>query len=752
MSVTPGARLGPYEILATIGAGGMGEVYRARDTRLGRTVALKVLHERADAPSSTLPLIEREARAAAALNHPHICTLYDIGHEGDLGYLVMEYLEGRTLEAVLRAGPLPAATVVLYARQLVGALASAHVKRVIHRDLKPANLFLTDDGTLKVLDFGIAKSVVSENADAATRRRTTESGTFIGTVGYAAPEQLRGEPVDHRTDIFAVGIVLSELITGRAPFARGSTVDTLSAILHEEPLPLPATVPVPLAAAIARCLQKDPARRFQSARELLEALDRPAEPTAAIAIARVAAGPPSLAVLPFSDLSPAHDQEYFCDGMADELITALMSLPGVRVASRTSAFQFKGRAEDVGEIGRRLKVQHVLEGSVRCAGNRLRVTVQLTDVAEGFQVWSERYDRALDDVFAVQDEIARAIVERLELDLGRRDTRIVPDATRNMSAYNHYLKGRYLLFKLTMDGLKEGMAQLAEAVGLQPDYADAHASLAYGYLLQSFSSAAPRQVMPFAKAAAKRALQLNPDLAQGHLALASVRHWYDWDWAGAESAYRRAIELSPADAMARFNYAELLVVLGRSDAVEEAATAAEQDPISPIVCRATGDALYVSRRYDEAIEYATRMLALEPSFFSTYWILGLALTGKGLYADAIAAFERGRAHSHGDPPLESFLGWASALAGDRDRARTIARELEARRAIGYVSPTSIGLIYQGLGEMDDALRWYSLAVAERSLDCPSYLHVPYFDAAREDPRFQALTAQIQGGRPDARLE
>jgi TolB-like protein/Flp pilus assembly protein TadD len=726
----------------------MGEVYRARDTRLDRTVALKVLHARADAAASALPLIEREARAAAALNHPHICTLYDIGHEGDFGYLVMEYLEGKTLEDVLRTGPLSPATVLLYARQLAGALTAAHGKRVIHRDLKPANLFLTNEGTLKILDFGIAKSVVPEGADAVTRRRTTQSGTFIGTVGYAAPEQLRGEPVDHRTDIFAVGVVLSELVAGHPPFARSTTVDTMSAILHEPPPPLPSDVPSALAAAIAKCLEKSPARRFQSAAELLAALDPPVTATGEGAVPSDA--PPSIAVLPFADLSPGKDQEYFCDGMADELITALMSLEGVRVASRTSAFQFKGRAEDVGEIGRRLRVRHVLEGSVRRAGNRLRVTVQLTDVAEGFQVWSERYDRALDDVFAVQDEIARTIVERLELDLGRRDDRIVPRATRNMEAYNIYLQGRYLLFKLTMDGMKEGMALLERAGSLQPDYADAHASLAYGYLLQAFTVAPPRQVMPLAKSAAERALRVNPDLAQGHLALASVRHWYDWDWAGAERAYKKAIELSPADAMARFNYAELLALLGRSEeAIAEAARATERDPISPIVCRAMGDALYVSRRYDEAIEYAHRMLALEPSFFSTYWILGLALAGKGQYAEAIGAFEQGRAHSYGDPPLESFLGWVSALAGDRDRARTIARELEGRRAVGYVSATNIALIYQGLGEMDEALRWYTLAVNERAADCSAYQQVPYFDAAREDPRFQALIRRINSGNaPD----
>ena len=754
MPLVPGVRLGPYEVIAAIGAGGMGEVYRARDTRLARTVALKVLRGRPDSAANALEVLEREARAVAALNHPNICTLYDVGHVGELGYLVMEHLEGQTLEELLRAGPVAPSAVLVYAKQLANALAAAHAKGIIHRDLKPANLFLTLDGTLKVLDFGIAKSIVSDVALAdVTRRRTTQSGTFIGTAGYAAPEQLRGEPVDHRTDIFAVGAVLSELVTGRPPFARSSTVDTMSAILNEAPLPLPSTIGPPLRDAIARCLEKNLARRFQSALELLQALDATAPPATASAPAAPVAAAPSIAVLPFADLSPARDQEYFCDGMADELISALMGLSGVRVASLTSSFQFKGRAEDVTEIGRRLKVNSVLEGSVRRAGDQLRITVRLTDVRDGFQLWSERFDRSIHDVFAVQDEIAHAIVDKLKVEMtGKTGQAIVPMATRNIDAYNLYLQGRYLVRKLTRDGLEKGMDAFRRAVELQPDYAEAHAALAQGYILLAiFSVAPPRHVMPLGKAATERAIAANPELAEGRLALAWVRHWYDWKWSEAETEYRRAIELSPGDSWVRMNYSVFLAVRGRADeAIREATRAIELDPVSLIINRGLGDALYLAGRYDEAIDHASRALALEPTFFSTYWILGLAKAGKGQYAEAAATLEQGRQYAHGDAALEGFLGWAYGMSGDHDKARTIAGQLEARRETSYVTASQIGIVYQGLGEMSDAMRWYRQAFADRATDCCTYARAPHFERARADSRFGELIEFIEAGAPEVR--
>jgi len=720
----------------------MGEVYRARDTRLDRIVALKVLHPHAMADAGLRLRFEREARVVAALNHPHICTLFDVGRQDDLEYIVMEFLDGETFESRLRSGPVPPSDVHGYARQLASALSAAHARAVVHRDIKPSNLFITTAGTVKVVDFGIASEAMVP-PDAETNPGT-EEGMFVGTMAYAAPEQLRGDPVDERSDLFALGTVLYELLAGKSPFARRTAFDQMGAILHEDPPVLPSGVPLPLAFAVTRCLAKRPEDRFQSAQALLEQLD--STPAATVRSA------PSIAVLPFDDLSPKRDQEYLCDGIADELITALMGLEGVRVASRTSAFQFKDKSQDVAGIGRRLRVKTVLEGTVRVAGPRLRVTVRLIDVLEGFQVWSKKYDRSFDDIFEVQDEIARAVVAQLKVTLSQGDAPLVSHGTANVAAYNLYLRGRHMIFKLTLEGLTGGMALLNEAIEAQPDYADAYATQAYCYLLYSFSEAAPRQVMPLAKQAAERALELNPRLADGHLSLATVRQWYDWDWAGGEAAFREAIALSPGNAMARFNYAEFLLTRGRFDeALVEAGRAIELDPVSPIVSRSMADVLYTSGRYAQAYAHTEKMLVLEPAFFSTYWIRGLSLAAQGEYEKAIAALERGRLYGHGNTQIESFIGWISALMGDRATAQSIAAQLEARRATGYVSGACIGLVHQGLGDMDEAMRWYRIAFDDRAGECAVFGITPYFEAARADARFRGLIERVDAGAAEARV-
>jgi TolB-like protein/tRNA A-37 threonylcarbamoyl transferase component Bud32/Flp pilus assembly protein TadD len=732
-----GLRLGPYEVMSPVGAGGMGEVYRARDTRLDRIVAIKVLHPQVGADERLRLRFEREARLVAGLNHPHICTLFDVGQQDGLQYLVMEFLEGQTLEAKARAGPIHPAAVHGYARQLASALAAAHARAVIHRDIKPSNLFLTDESLVKVLDFGIALEAMVPN-DAETKARTAQ-GVFIGTMAYASPEQLRSETVDERSDIFSLGVVLHELLTGRSPFARKTSIEEMGAILHEDPPPLPSGIPLPLAFAVTRCLAKRPQDRFQSARELQQQLD--ATPAAATRAA------PSIAVLPFADLSPKRDQEYLCDGLADELITALMGLEGVRVASRTSAFQFKGKSDDVAEIGRRLRVNTVLEGTVRVAGPKIRVTVRLTDVAEGFQVWTERYDRPLDDIFAVEDEIAHAVVQRLKVTL-TSDAPLVVPGTTNMEAYALYLKGRHELFK---HDLINGMASINAAIEMQPDYAEAHAILALGYMMMSFANLPPRQVMPMAKAAAGRALELNPNLADGLLALGTVQHWYDWDWAGAEESYRKAIALSPGNANARFNYSELLTTRGRFDeAIIEAARAIELDPVTPFSNRAMADALFISGQFEKALSQTYKIRTIDPTYFANYWPMGLALASLGRYGEAVEALEFGRKYAYGDPNIEGFIGYAAALGGDHDKARAIIADLEARRATGFVSGGTIAIVYQGLGDLDAAMPWYETAVDDRSGECALYWNNPVYTVARRDARFKALIARVENGDPGGR--
>ena len=734
-----------------IGAGGMGEVYRAKDTRLGRTVAIKVLHPRADVDGARQRL-EREARIVAALNHPNICTLFDVGAEDDIPYLVMEFLEGRTLDAEMREQQIAPDTALAYAKQLVSALDAAHAARVIHRDLKPANLFITTSGVLKVLDFGIAKSILGdEESPAGTiTAGATAAGAFVGTVGYASPEQLRAGPVDHRTDIFAAGVILAELFTGGPVFRKATTADTIAAILNSAPPPLPPTVPAVMAAAIVRCLAKDPARRFQSARALLDSIESTDLPTAS---APAVTATPSIAVLPFADLSPEKDQEYFCDGMADELISALMGIEGVRVASRSSAFRFKGESLDVSEIGQRLRVSTVLEGSVRRAGARLRVSAQLTDVGEGFVVWSDRYDGNIDDVFAVQDRIARSIVDTLKVRLGARsEGRLVPSASHNFEAYTLFLQGRHAIHKFTKDGMEHGMACYHRALALDPDFADVHAELGHTFIvLAIFSVAPPRAVMPQAIKSVTRALELNPDLAAAQLSQAALRLWYQWDWAGAEQSYRRAVELAPGDPWPRYGLATFLMLRGRHDeAVAQARRAVESDPVSALARLGLINSLYMSRRFDEAISEADQSLALEPAFFSTYWAKGLSQAMLGRHHDAVATLEAGRVYSRGDATIEGFLGWAYGLAGERDKAIEVARQLEARRQTSYVCATHLGIINQGIGDLDAAMQWYAQAYADRATDCSSYARGPHFDVVRADARFLELVARIEaGGTEDA---
>jgi eukaryotic-like serine/threonine-protein kinase len=757
VTLAAGLRLGPYEVVAQVGRGGMGEVYRALDTRLNRRVAIKVLRMREDAPSHE-ERFEVEARAIAALNHPNICTLYDIGTYDGMQFLVMEFLEGRTLAEVLRGRPLLTETAREYARQIADALAAAHANGIVHRDLKPGNVMITASGAIKILDFGLAKVAPAGSVEDAVTAAQTRAGTFVGTTAYAAPEQFLGEPVDARTDVFAFGRVLYEMLTGRRPFEGVNAFDSATATVRDEPAPMPETTPAALRSVVLRCLAKAPGDRFADGREISKALSD------GVAVNRVPspAAFPSIAVLPFADLSPARDQDYFCDGVADELITALMTLEHVRVASRMSSFQFRDAAVDVTEVGRRLKVATVLEGSVRRAGARVRITAQLTSVADGFQIWSERYDRDLDDIFAVQDEIAQTIVKKLKASFARpvspgSTTAIRVDSSgyeprmrrspRQFEAYSQYLKGRHSAYKLTWDALARGVDSFKRAIEMEPDYADAHAGLAQAYILQGlFSQEEPRAIMPRAKASAERALALDDGVADAYLSLAMVQHWYDWDWEAAEASYRKAIELSPGDANARLLYTSFLSTRGRGEeAVAEARRAIDLDPLSLVAQRSLADTLYFLERYDETIAESERIIEFEPAFFSAYWMLGLAKAGKGQYAEALEVFDRGRAYSYGDAALEGYAGWARAMVGRSDEARAIAEQLKARRTSGYVSAACIGQIYQGLGEIDEAIAWYTKSHEERSGHCVGYRLMPLLAPIRDDPRFQVLLEQIEAG-------
>ena len=526
MSLAPGTQLGPYRIVSELGRGGMGVVYRARDPRLDRSVAIKVLPPDLTRDSAAKQRFLQEAKAASALDHPNICNIHEINEteEGEL-YLVMAHYEGETLRERIARGALAAAEALDIATQVGRGLAEAHAAGIVHRDIKPANLLIAKGGTIKILDFGLAKLAGSEGV--------TVTGTTVGTVSYMSPEQTRGEEVDHRTDVWALGVVLYEMLTGEQPFHGDNRLSISNAIREHQPPPLRDEASV-VDGVVRRALEKRQHERYQGVSELLDDLVRPSHEVASSASVAAERDTPSIAVLPFDNMSADPEQRYFCEGMAEETINALTALDGLHVASRTSAFQAKAKDLAIGEIGARLGVGTVLEGSVRKAGNRLRVTAQLINVSDGYHLWSERYDRDLDDVFAVQDEIARSVVERLRVKLlGLAGGTLVRRPTESLDAYQQYAMGRH--YRFVRYDARQARECFARAIALDPSFAAAHAGLAEAAVLEGvLGLVSPPAAAAAARPAAERAVALDDQLSEAHDAAARLRFYFDWDWDGAE--------------------------------------------------------------------------------------------------------------------------------------------------------------------------------------------------------------------------
>ncbi len=778
MTLEAGSRIGPYTIAARLGAGGMGEVFRAHDSRLGREIALKILPRGFAGDAERTRRFLQEAQSASALNHPNILIIHEIGEGDGFRYLATELVVGVTLREIIARGPLPCADAVEVAAQISAALGAAHDAGVVHRDIKPENVMIRGDGLVKVLDFGLARRDDASLLDLQGETidpRQTGPGVVLGTVAYMSPEQSRGRSVDGRTDLWSLGVVLYEMLAGRQPFEGDSSIDVLAAILHREPSPLTLVrddLPAGLDAIAGRALAKQVARRYRTARELRDDLldvaaglgaaadlGRFASPGAAAPAlsarrASAAAGSAarhSIAVLPFRNLSSDSGNDYFCDGLAEELLNALSKIDGLKVAARTSAFAFKGGRESISEIGRALGVTTVLEGSVRSSGSRMRIAVQLSNAADGFQVWSERYDRQMADIFDVQDEITLAVVDALKLRLfGEARAAALKRGTEDPEAHDHYLKGRFCWNQRTPESLRQAVEHYQRAIAADPGYALAYAGLAGAYVLFGWLSVAPpRESMPRARAAALRALELDESVAEAHAALGVYLSFYAWDQPASERALRRAVELNPGSATAHHWLGNIaLLALGRFDeSLAEVRRAEELDPLSPGIASDTGVTLLYARRFEEAIAQFERTLAAAPEFYVARYHLGQALHSSGRPEAAVAEYERCRVATD-DPWVTALLARSLARAGRRAEAVSHRDALLAEARGRYVPNYALAIVHAALDEPDEALGWLERDLAERSLFPPFYAHDPVFDELRDDPRFGGLVERVRRLRLD----
>ncbi|MBT8399629.1 MAG: protein kinase, partial [Rhodothermia bacterium] len=691
-----GRTVSHYRIVDRLGEGGMGVVYRAEDTKLGREVAIKFLHS---GPMITDEIRERfvtEARAAAALNHPNIATIHGIGEDGDDTFIVMELVEGESLKSLVDTEALDPDQILDLALEIAEGLAAAHDKGIVHRDIKSANIMVLPDGRAKILDFGLAKM------EGGTM--VTTMGMSMGTVAYMSPEQARGEHVDHRTDIWAYGVVLYEMLTGRMPFPGAYEQSVMYAIFNEEPKPLGGTAETAAlyAPILRRLLAKDSEDRYASMHDViadLKSAQRGAviSSTDAAAVTLDSASETTIAVLPFSDMSREKDQEYFCDGITEELIDALSQVDQWRVVSRTSTFAFKGKDVELAELGSKLKASHVLEGSLRKAASRVRITTRLTGVSDGLQLWSEKYDGELDDIFEIQDEIAHAVLEKLKVSFadGGVPEKLAKRTTENMEAYQLYLQARFHMNKRTVPDLLKAIEFCEEAIAQDGTFAQPHAGIADALVLLAVQGAEmPKEAMPRAKTEAKAALAADESLAEAHTSLGTVLASYDWNRPDAEQAFFRAMELNPNYATAHHWYGLwCLLPEGRFDeAIDQLRVASELDPMSLALKAGLGWVHYLARSYDKAEADLRDMLAEHPDFVMAHDILGQTLLQMGRTDEAIEELERSTQLSDRRTLSLSLLAYMYSIDQQGGQAFMLRNELEGRQAMGYVSTYDMALV------------------------------------------------------------
>jgi len=826
-----GKTVSHYRILEKLGGGGMGVVYKAEDTHLGRMVALKFLPEKLAQGPKSIERFRREAYAASALDHPNICSVFEIGEYEGEPFIVMQYLAGQTLKQKLgrrrprtssferrerdaqsprdsgeyegAVKPLMVSEILDLGIQVADALDAAHSKGILHRDIKPANIFVTERGQAKLLDFGLAKLVPGREArkealgDSTTSDRPlTSSGEVVGTVEYMSPEQVRREELDARTDLFSLGLVLYEMAAGQRAFSGDSVGAVVNAVLHRVP-PSPRLfnpdVPPKLEEIISKAIEKDRALRYQTASDMRADLQRlkrdseseqvevpPAEaghrsvwvrrpwvaagivPLALLAIAMLLVGLNvnnwrdrllghatarpirSLAVLPLENLSHDLEQEYFADGMTEELITNLGKISALRVISRTSVMQYKGERKPTPQIAKELNVEAVVEGAVLRWGHRVRISVQLVQANPEKSLWAESYERDLSNVLALQSDVARGIVEQIQVKLGPQETsRLRAARPIKTDAYEAYLRGRYFWNKRDREGVTKGLQYFRQAVELEPNYALAYAGISDSYMVLGDNYwLSPREAFPEAKAAALRAVEIDDSISEAHTSLAQTME-LEWDWEGAEREYKQALALNSGYATAHQWFSAFLSNMGRHEkAITEAMRAAELDPLSPIISLNLAQAFYFARRYEEAKGALQRTFEVSPDFFYARHLLGVVDLQDHKLEESIKELQAAARLSPKDDLAKATLGYAYALSGKKREAQAALDELMEQSKRRYVSPTLIALVCVGLNKNGEAFEWLGKAYDQRNMELPLVGVDPMFDPLRSDPRFHDLLRRM----------
>jgi serine/threonine protein kinase/Tfp pilus assembly protein PilF len=779
-----------FEVIEELGKGGMGKVYRVFDKKVDEEVALKLIKPEIAAERDVIDRFRSELKMSRKISHRNVSRMYDLGDEEGTYYITMEYVQGEDLRSFIhRSKQLSTGTAISIARQVCDGLDEAHRLGVVHRDLKPSNIMIDQDGNAKIMDFGIARSLSGKGI--------TGAGVMIGTPEYMSPEQVEGKDIDQRSDIYSLGVILYEMVTGRRPFEGETPLSVAHKQKYEAPLDprkLNAQVPDDLSRVILRCLEKDKEERYHTSSEIVSDLDKiekglPTTERVAAArkpltsreitvkfslrrlvfpglaiVATVAAaglvlwrilpkkeavsaksGPSSIAVLPFVDDSPEKGHEYLCEGIPNTLINALNNIQNLRVLARTSAFSFVGKGLDIQGIGQKLNVENVLEGSIQIVGDNLRVTASLIKVKDGYQIWNATYDRKLEDVFAIQDDIAQSIVKALKMKLlGEQEERLVTRSTENMEAYKLYLEGLYYWNKRTGKDLNKAIELFNQAVDKDPNYALAYVGLADSYsLLPLYADARAKDVYPRAKAAATKALEINETLAEAHNSLAYVYERYDWNFKAAEAEFKRALELNPNYATGHFWYGELLTFFGRfEEAIREYKRALELDPVSLIINANLGWTYVMAQQFDQALAHLHKTLELDPNFAMTRMMLGLANLGKKNFREAIDELKKVRELSGDALYAIEPLGEAYAAAGKIEEAEGILEELKVRSQKQFVSPYRMASLYAALGDLDKAFELANTAYEERDENLIIIKIHPGWIPFRSDPRYQALVKMV----------